>query len=301
MVPEWFYFAILSLLLISIVNIIDKILVSNYSITPSAFIMILGASSFMPIVTLPFFRMTSLPLHIVALTIIVGFIRIYYTLPYFKSLTIEEVSRVVPLLQLTPLFVLGLSSFVLNESLKAQNYVAFVLLVLGGTLFSIKPGKSLRVSMAFYLMIVSSFLFAVYSIALKYLYSFNDFYTIFIWVQVGSFAAFFQLFALKRFRNYLIQAYAASNKRIGAAITLEQIVAYISIACSNYAISLGPVALISALGSMQPLFVLLFATMLSLQFPHVLDERLTRTDVLLKGSGIIAIFAATYIINFVTI
>lgn len=300
MVTEWFYFVILSLILLSVVNVIDKILVSKYSITPLAFVMILGATSFMPFVTLPFFRLAPLPLHIIALTIIIGFTRIYYTLPYFKSLSIEEVSRVVPLWQLTPLFVLGLSSLILNESLKAQNYVAFALLVLGGTLFSIKPGKGLRLSVAFYLMIVSSFLFAVYSIALKYLYSFSDFYTIFIWVQVGSFAAFFQLFLLKRFRNYLLQAYKTSSKRIGTVIVLEQVVAYVSLACSNYAISLGPVVLISALGSMQPLFVLLFATILSLQFPHVLDESMTRADVVLKGSGIIAIFLATYIINFVT-
>jgi len=300
MVPEWFYFVILSLILLSVVNVIDKILVSKYSITPLAFVMILGATSFMPFVTLPFFRLASLPLHIIALTIIIGFIRIYYTLPYFKSLTIEEVSRVVPLWQLTPLFVLGLSSLVLNESLKAQSYVAFTLLVLGGTLFSIKPGKGMRLSMAFYLMIIASFLFAAYSIALKYLYSFNDFYTIFIWVQVGSFAAFFQLFVLKRFRNYLLQAYETSNKRIGTVIVLEQVVAYVSLACFNYAISLGPVVLISALGSMQPLFVLLFATIVSLQFPNVLDESMTRADVVLKGSGIIAIFTATYIINFVT-
>jgi len=300
MLPEWFYFVILSLILLSVVNVIDKILVSKYSITPLAFVMILGATSFMPFVTLPFFRLASIPLHIIALTIIIGFIRIYYTLPYFKSLTIEEVSRVVPLWQLTPLFVLGLSSLVLNESLKAQSYVAFTLLVLGGTLFSIKPGKGMRLSMAFYLMIIASFLFAAYSIALKYLYSFNDFYTIFIWVQVGSFAAFFQLFVLKRFRNYLLQAYETSNKRIGTVIVLEQVVAYVSLACFNYAISLGPVVLISALGSMQPLFVLLFATILSLQFPRVLDESMTRADVVLKGSGIIAIFVATYIINFVT-
>ncbi len=299
MVPEWFYFAILSLILISIVNIIDKILVSNYSVTPLAFVMILGATSFMPFVMLPFFRLTVLPIHVIIPTILVGFIRIYYTLPYFTALTTEEVSRVVPLLQLTPIFVLGLSSVVLNESLKANNYIAFMLLVLGGTLFSINPRKGLRLSLAFYLMIVSSFLLAVYNIALKYLYSFNDFYSIFLWVQVGSFLAFFQLFTIKRFRNYLTRTYKTSNKRIGVVIVGEQAVAYISLACSNYAISLGPVALISALGSVQPLFVLLLATLLSLQFPRLLGENMSRADFLLKGFGIIAIVVGAYIINFV--
>jgi uncharacterized membrane protein len=107
-----------------------------------------------------------------------------------------------------------------------------------------------------------------------------------------------QLFTLKRFRNYLTQTYKTSNKRIGVVIVGEQAVAYISLACSNYAISLGPVALISAVGSVQPLFVLLFATIVSLQFPQVLDESMSRADFLLKGLGIIAIFVGACIINF---
>jgi uncharacterized membrane protein len=222
-------------------------------------------------------------------------------LPYYKALTIEEVSRVVPLIQLTPIFVLGLSSIVLNETLKTQNYVAFALLVLGGTLFSIKPGKGVRLSMAFYLLLLTDLLAAAISIMLKYLYCFNDLYTIFILAQVGMFLAFCQMVTLKGFRNDLIQSYKTTKKRIGLVLILQQVVSYIAMASSNYAISLGPVALISALGSLQPVFVLLFATILSLQFPRMLDESMTRLDFLLKGLGLIAIFGATYIINFVTV
>jgi len=58
-------------------------------------------------------------------TIVVGLVRIYYTLPYFKALAVEEVSRVIPLLQLTPVFVLILSSLLLRETLKPEEYVAF--------------------------------------------------------------------------------------------------------------------------------------------------------------------------------
>jgi len=70
------------------------------------------------------------------------------TLPYFKALTVEEVSRVIPLLQLTPVFVLILSSFFLRETLKPEDYVAFGLLVLGGILFAIRLGKGIRISLA---------------------------------------------------------------------------------------------------------------------------------------------------------
>jgi uncharacterized membrane protein len=110
----------------------------------------------MPLVILPFVTLTTLSFGVLIFTIVVGLVRIYYTLPYFKALAVEGVSRVIPLLQLTPVFVLILSSLLLRETLKPEEYVAFGLLVLGGTLFAIRLGKGIRISRAFYLMILSS-------------------------------------------------------------------------------------------------------------------------------------------------
>jgi uncharacterized membrane protein len=298
MAVEWFYFALLSSVLISGVNIIDKILISDYKIPPLVYVLVISATSLMPLVTLAFFHLTPLPLGILAFTILVGFVRIYYTLPYFKALMVEEVSRVIPLLQLTPVFVLILSSVVLHEALRPQDYVAFGLLVLGGTLFAIRLTKGIRVSLAFYLMILASFLLALYSVALKYLFSVQDFYTIFIWVQIAGFITFFQFIPFRPFRSSLVTTYKITSRQIGIIIVAEQAVAYVSVFAYNYAIAHGPITLISSVGATQPLFVLLFATILSYRFPRVLREELTRMDVALKVLGLIAIFAGTYLMQF---
>ncbi|MGZ8931938.1 MAG: EamA family transporter [Halobacteriota archaeon] len=298
MAVEWFYFALLSSVLISGVNIIDKILISDYKIPPLVYVLVISATSLMPLVTLAFFHLTPLPLGILAFTILVGFVRIYYTLPYFKALMVEEVSRVIPLLQLTPVFVLILSSVVLHEALRPQDYVAFGLLVLGGTLFAIRLTKGIRISLAFYLMILASFLLALYSVALKYLFSVQDFYTIFIWVQIAGFITFFQFIPFRPFRSSLVTTYKITSRKIGIIIVAEQAVAYVSLFAYNYAIAHGPITLISSVGATQPLFVLLFATILSYRFPRVLREELTRMDVALKVLGLIAIFAGTYLIQF---
>jgi uncharacterized membrane protein len=298
MAVEWFYFALLSSLLISGVYIIDKILISDYRIPPLVYVLVISATSLMPLMTLAFFHLTPLPLGILAFTILVGFLRIYYTLPYFKALTIEEVSRVIPLLQLTPVFVLILSSLVLHEALRPQDYVAFVLLVLGGTLFAVRITKRIRISLAFYLMILSSFLLALYSVALKYLLSMQDFYTIFIWAQIAGFITFFQFIPFKPVRSSLITTYKITSRQIGVIIITEQAVAYVAVIAYYYAIAHGPITLISSVGATQPLFVLLFATILSYRLPRVLREELTRMDVGLKVLGLIAIFAGTYLIQF---
>jgi drug/metabolite transporter (DMT)-like permease len=297
MAVEWFYFALLSSILISGVNIVDKILISDYKIPPLVYVLVISATSLMPLVTLLFFQLTALPLTILAFTILVGFVRIYYTLPYFKALTVEEVSRVIPLLQLTPVFVLILSGLILRETLKPQDYVAFGLLVLGGTLFAIRLTKGIRISLAFYLMILSSFLLAVYSVALKYLFSVQDFYTIFIWVQIAGFITFFQFISFRPFRDSLATTRKRTSKTIGVVLVAEQAIAYVSVFAYNYAIAHGPITLVSSVGATQPLFVLIFATVLSYRFPRVLREELTRMDVGLKALGLVAIFAGTYLIQ----
>ena len=89
-----------------------------------------------------------------------------------------------------------------------------------------------------------------------------------------------------------------TSRKIGIIIVAEQAVAYVAVFAYNYAIAHGPITLISSVGATQPLFVLLFATVLSYRFPRVLREELTRMDVALKVLGLIAIFVGTYLIQF---
>jgi len=124
----------------------------------------------------------------------------------------------------------------------------------------------------------------------------QDFYTIFIWVQIAGFITFFQFIPFRPFRSSLITTYKITSKQIGVILVAEQAVAYVSVFAYNYAIAHGPITLVSSVGATQPLFVLLFATILSYRFPRVLREELTKMDVVLKVLGLIAIFAGTYLI-----
>jgi len=70
-------------------------------------------------------------------------------------------------------------------------------------------------------MILSSFLLAVYSVALKYLFSTQDFYTIFIWVQIAGFIAFFQALAgvsCDDLQSYEQENWSHSHCRAGSGI-----------------------------------------------------------------------------------
>ncbi len=294
---EWFYFALLSSVIIAAVNIVDKIIVSNYKISPLVYTVVIAATSLMPLVILPFVDFKVLSLTALVFVMLIGFVRIYYTLPYFKALTIEEVSRVIPLLQLMPVFVLVLSTLFLRETLRVQDYAGFTLLVVGGTLCAIRLKKGIRLSAAFYLMIVSSFLLAIYSVGLKVLFSSEDFYSVFLWAQIAGFITLFQFMLIKPLRSTVAITYKNTRSRIGVLIIGEQAVAYVSVFAYNYAIAHGPISLVSAVVSTQPLFVLVFATMLSFRFPRILKEELTKQDIFLKCIGIAVIFLGGYLIN----
>jgi drug/metabolite transporter (DMT)-like permease len=297
MVLEWFYVALLSSVLIAAVNIVDKVIISDYNIPPLVYAMVISATSLMPLVIVPFIDFKVLSLAVLTFTMLVGFVRIYYTLPYFKALTIEEVSRVIPALQLMPVFVLILSTIFLREVLRWQDYTGFVLLVIGGTLCAIRLKKGISVSVAFYLMIASSFLLAVYSVGLKVLYASQDFYSVFIWVQIAGFITLFQFMLFKPLRSTLVTTYKTTRKRVGVLLVGEQAVAYVSVFAYNYAIAHGSISLVSAVASTQPLFVLLFATAISYWFPRILREQLTRQDIILKCFGIAIIFLGAFLIN----
>ncbi len=297
MALDWFYFALLSSFLIAAVNIVDKVLISDYNIPPLVYAMVISATSIMPLVIVPFIDLKVFSLVVLTFTMLIGFVRVYYVLPYFQALTIEEVSRVVPVLQLMPVFVLILSTIFLREVLRFQDYTGFAFLVLGGTLCAIRLGKGVSLSTAFYLMVVSSFLLAVYSVGLKVLFASEDFYSVFIWVQVAGFITLFQFLLFRPLRNTLVSTYKTTRKRIGALIVGEQAVAYVSVFAYNYAIAHGSISLVSAVVSTQPLFVLLFATTISYRFPKVLKEQLTKQDIVLKCLGIAAIFLGAFLIN----
>jgi hypothetical protein len=63
------------------------------------------------------------------------------------------------------------------------------------------------------------------------------------------------------------------------------------------AVSLGPVTLVTALSSLQPFFVLVFALLLSRFLPGVLKEETGASTVLLKPASIALMFAGAVLIT----
>jgi len=63
------------------------------------------------------------------------------------------------------------------------------------------------------------------------------------------------------------------------------------------ALAFGPVALVSAVNAVHYVFIFLWALILSIWFPRILKEEISRTSVLLKAFSIVLIVVGVVVIS----
>ena len=107
---------------------------------------------------------------------------------YSKALMVEEISRITPLFQFIPIFVVLLSVIFLNEILSAQRYFGVAIIIIASVLISYRnstSGKSFSAALKF--MIPFSVILAVHAILEKFLLSYIDYWSVFFWNILGAF------------------------------------------------------------------------------------------------------------------
>jgi transporter family protein len=129
---NWVIFSLISRALWAADNIVDKLLIGKYLRDSVVLTLITGISaSLLSTVIVIFNGLSWIGLKPIALVIFAGAIQIPAVFAFYKAISKEEISRVIPLFQFTPLFVLILSLLFLGEVLTLNHYLAFVLILLG--------------------------------------------------------------------------------------------------------------------------------------------------------------------------
>lgn len=285
----WVFAAILALALYAITNVIDKILREKYVKSNIGLSLIFIIKNFWFVFLLPFVKIKAMPPFDVLLLALLGLLWICVVYPFIASLSIEEVSRVVPVWNTYPLFALFLSYIFLNEVLPKTYYLSFILLFSGGILVSthFEDIKKIRISKSFYLMLLSSISFSFYIVTLKYLLLKYDFWTIFVLAGISAsiLAAIPLIFEKPR-----KEVWAGIKSLKGNAIVLfitTSIVGYSATLFYNYAFLLGPVAIVAALDGFQSLFLFFYIIVLSLFFPKFFKEETSKSAIITKFVAIL--------------
>jgi drug/metabolite transporter (DMT)-like permease len=121
---------------------------------------------------------------------LVGVIPVFTFWFYSKALQVEEISRITPMFQFIPIFVVVLSMVFLGEILSAQKYLGIALIVATSLLVAYRKSDNGGVlSSAFKWMLPYCVIISVYNVFSKYLLAYLDSWSVYFWMMVGSFFA----------------------------------------------------------------------------------------------------------------
>lgn len=219
----------------------------------------------------------------IMIAFISGTLRSVGAILMLNTMRSEEISRVISVVNTSPIFVAIMAVPLLGETLSYTEWLAIFIIVAGAVLISLRwdaSGQATGLRKSFAILIVSSLLFGVANVASKYSMDYISFWNMYS-VNAFCFATVFLLFSL---RPRIIEELRKMKQRsqVLTLVTMNECIAIGSIVLSFWAIQQGPVSLVSAIIGTRPGFVFIYALVLSRIFPKVLNEYLSRRIITIK-------------------
>ncbi|MBI2145126.1 EamA family transporter [Candidatus Woesearchaeota archaeon] len=291
----WLFFALLAPCLFGLANIFDKLLTKRFSAL--SLNVAAGLVAGLGLLAIPFLDV-NLPLLLVIVGLIAGAFWFLGGFPYFRAIAIEEPSRVAPLWQLSVPMTLLLAMVFLDERLPASSYAAMALIFLGAFLVSVKDlRKTLRITPAFWLMLLANALITVSLVIPKWLYGFGSFLEIQTLLLAGNFAAaLLMLLASGKVRKEVVRGLKDSGgvRLLFLVRMAVETSAYVAV---NLALLMGPASLTVALDGLSGFFVFIAATAISFWRPSLFREELDRKTLLTKAVAISLIMLGLFLLQ----
>lgn len=269
----WISIAILSAVLLGLVNIFDSHLITRRMPSFRAYLLLVGsillASGLLFAYLFPLPAGLSFWQLLVAVTS--GILRAGSVTILLYTLKTEEVSRAVPVVSIYPVFVALMAVPLLGETLGYLHWLAIAIVVAGVVMVSIKRspgGRVKRPGGTILLLLAASLLLALADVTGKYALSYISFWNMY-WLAITVLAVIFLLISL---RPRVIKE-LGSLKRPASALTLVAVSELLVLAGALlffWAMERGPVSLVSTIASTRPIFVVVSALILSRIWPNFL-------------------------------
>lgn len=296
---NWIYLVLISQGIWSVTSLIDKVVISKgYIKNPLVYIVLNGISSVSLVFLLPFVGFEPIKFSDLVIGLIGGLLFSIGIAVYYKAVQYDEISRIVMVGQLGPVFVLLLSYLFLEETLTKNYFIGFLFLICGGLVVSYKKiNDSFKLSKAFTLMLVSLFLTSISLVIAKHIYSITGFWSAFLWLRVTGFAALLALL-LPSVRKDAMHTFREMKIKIRCLMIFKMVIDFSSFIFAGYALMKGPTPLVAALSSsLLPLFVFILALTTSIYFPGIVKEDIDRKVILAKLAAIALIIIGIIFIN----
>jgi drug/metabolite transporter (DMT)-like permease len=285
----WLFFAFSGPVLWAISTHVDKYLVERYFKHSDVAVLLLF-TALMGLLALPFIAYCDRTIlepgaDSIALIILSGVLYMGATLFYLHALQSEEASVVAPFFQAVPLFGYVLAYVVLGERLSMLQATGGVLIVAGTLIVSLRfgqPAHKFKLRLVLLMLgcgltaAVSSLIFKLFAIQVA-------FWTTTFWMFVGEAIFGLALLCVASYRRQLVDLFRANAAALMGINGSNELINLGGGLGSRYALMFAPLSIVQAISSTTTLFVFAFGVLLSLLFPQLGRETLSRRDLLQKG------------------
>ncbi len=300
----WLIVALLAYLILAIVFLADKYLLTNGIPNPKLFAFYSGLSGFLLLPLIFFIDFEVFSWYYIGVSFLSGISFFLALFLFYRTLKIFEVSRVVPAVgALTPIFslILALVFSAGQEVIKGYEALALLFLVIGSFLINYKPDKKIPIKSLLFSSL-ASFFFSLYFISSKYVYTEHSFLSSLIWINLGgSLMATIFFIAFREIRKEIFVKKETINKKTVFVFFGSKILSAGGGLLQNFAVFLAPsmtaVAMINGLQGMQYGFLLVIAVFLSLKYPNIIKEEISRKIIVQKVISILLIVLGLFIIS----
>ena len=282
---DWIVVSLASAFAFAVVSVLEKLMLARYSPSVWTFIFLTGLLQIPGVVLVMLVvPLQSYPIDIWTSAFFSGFIWGVSLVIMFWVLNTQEVTRVIPVVSISPVFVAVLAVFFLSERLTGLQWGAILLTVSGAALVSMRRSRSgggVTLGSSFYLLLVASVLTAVGQFLSKVALEEMSLWNMFV-MRNGGLALACVLIALRPSLIAETRQVLADRVATGLFVVTEGVMVFVAVLLTIWAIDLGPVSLAATLMSTRPMFVLAFTVLLSSSVWKLLDEPLSRDTLALK-------------------
>ena len=291
----WIYLVILAQFFSAIVTLVDKYLVTSPLVgKPVVYTFYIGAMSGIAVLLLPFGVVAPPDPIVLWLSLAAGVSFVFSTLFLYKSLQLSDASDVAPVFgALSAIATLGFSGIFLGTSLSGNFLFGFLFLVLGTFITSYFH----LTKKATLFLIIGGILLGFSSVFLKELLNQTTFWNGFFWSRLASVFGVALLLLWPGNAGAIFGNISSSSAGTKTIVIANKIIAGFAFLMILYAIKLGNVSIVNALGGVQFAFLLLLMVLFAKKFPQYFYETTYRHAILRKtiatsliAAGLVVLF-----------
>ena len=291
----WFIYAILAAILMTFINFGDKFVVESQIPNPLALIIFLSWFNLLiGFILWLFLGFETLPLNQGLILILAGTAPGFAGYFYFQAVARTETTRIVILSQLTPIFTLVLSMIFLQETLTLTQFAGFALILVAAIAVTLQKTKTEIGEVVepiwgvLFLMVMTNLIYAgslilADSVVEAVITDLRSLLLVTAYFSLGYWIGGLILYLLipkvrKSFEQHRKTAgikAVLSLSGVESIFVIRQVVLFL-------ALTLGPVSLVSVIGSLNVFFAIIFGWILTLWQPHIFKEDISRSNLVNK-------------------